>query len=68
MQKVNFSTTTAAAPKMVSTGRPTMPSILRQPIVERKTSDPSSTAPKGERYPIPSFFEYRIKPREYDPL
>ena len=67
MQKVNFSTTTAAL-KLISTGRPSMPMITRQPIVERKTTDPSSASPKGERYPIPSFFEYRIKAREYDPL
>ena len=67
MQKMNFSTTTSAVPKGISTGKPSIP-VSRQPIVERKTSDPSSTSPKGERYPIPSFFEYRIKPREYDPL
>jgi hypothetical protein len=65
MQKINFSTT-VSAPKLVSAGKPSIP-LTRQPIVERKTSDPSSS-PKGERYPIPSFFEYRIKPREYDPL
>jgi hypothetical protein len=68
MQKMNFSTTTSAAPKVISTGKPSIPLTTRQPVVERKTSDPSSTSPKGERYPIPSFFEYRIKPREYDPL
>ncbi|HTM91895.1 MAG TPA: hypothetical protein VL095_05725 [Flavisolibacter sp.] len=68
MQKMNFSTTTSAVPKTISTGKPSIPLTTRQPMVERKTSDPSSTSPKGERYPIPSFFEYRIKPREYDPL
>ena len=68
MQKINFITTTATLPKMISAGKPSIPLTTRQPIVERKTSDPSSTSPKGERYPIPSFFEYRIKPREYDPL
>jgi hypothetical protein len=67
MQKMIFSTTTATVPKLTSSGKPSMP-VTRQPIVERKTSDPSSASPKGERYPIPSFFEYRIKPREYDPL
>lgn len=67
MRKINFSTT-PAVPKLVSSGRPSMPIITRQPIVERRISDPSSTLPKGERYPIPSFFEYRIKAREYDPL
>ena len=68
MQKMNFSTTTAAIPKTISAGKPSIPLTTRQPIVERKTSDPSSSQPKGERYPIPSFFEYRIKPREYDTL
>lgn len=68
MQKINFSTTTVAAPQLLSAGRPSIPMTTRQPVVERKMSDPSSTLPKGERYPIPSFFEYRIKAREYDPL
>ena len=68
MQKINFITTTATLPKMISAGKPSIPLTTRQPIIERKTSDPSSASPKGERYPIPSFFEYRIKPREYDPL
>jgi hypothetical protein len=45
-----------------------MPLPVREPSVERKTNDPSSSSPKGERYPIPSFFEYRIKPKDYDPL
>ena len=66
MQRVNFSTT-VAVPKNLGAARPSIP-VTRQPIVERKTLDPSSASPKGERYPIPSFFEYRIKPREYDPL
>ena len=48
--------------------KPTMPVMGKQPLIERKTTDPSSGNPKGERYPIPSFFEYRIKPREHDPL
>ncbi len=67
MQKMNFTTATLAVPKMVTAGKPSIP-VTRQPIIERKISDPSSASPKGERYPIPSFFEYRIKPREYDPL
>lgn len=67
MQKMNFSTTSTAT-KVISAGKPSIPLSTRQPIVERKMSDPSSSFPKGERYPIPSFFEYRIKPREHDPL
>jgi hypothetical protein len=69
MQKINFSTTTTAPfVKVIGAGKPSVPLATRQPIVERKNADPSSTAPKGERYPIPSFFEYRIKPRDFDPL
>jgi hypothetical protein len=52
----------------VNSGKPTIPLTGRQPIIERKITDPSSASPKGERYPIPSFFEYRIKPRDFDPL
>jgi hypothetical protein len=66
MQRMNF--TTSPSVQKVGAGKPSMPLMARQPFVERKTSDPSSTAPKGERYPIPSFFEYRIKPRDHDPL
>ena len=69
MQKVNFSTTiTAPNTKLISAGKPSIPITTRQPFVERRNADPSSTYPKGERYPIPSFFEYRIKARDFDPL
>jgi hypothetical protein len=53
---------------MLSAGKPTAPVTGRQPLIERKTIDPSSSSPRGEHYPIPSFFEYRMKPREYDTL
>jgi len=49
-------------------GKPALYINSKQPFSERKISDPSSCNPKGERYPIPAFFEYRIKAREYDPL
>lgn len=68
MQKMNFSANAATVSRMVNAGKPSMPLMVRQSFAERKTSDPSSTSPKGERYPIPSFFEYRIKPRDHDPL
>lgn len=32
---------------------------------DASNADPASVVRK-EHYPIPSFFEYRIKPREYD--
>jgi len=58
-----------ATPKQAfNSAKPTIPLPGRQPIIERKISDPSSSSPKGERYPIPSFFEYRIKPRDYDTM
>ena len=52
----------------VPAGKPSMQITSKQPVAERKISDPSSCYPKGERYPIPNFFEYRIKARDYDPL
>jgi hypothetical protein len=66
MQKMAMTINTIAT--HVSAGKPTVPATGKQPLVERKTTDPSSAFPRGEHYPIPSFFEYRIKPREYDPL
>ena len=52
---------------LMQSGRPTIPSG-KQPVVEKKINDPSSTCPKGEGYPIPAFFEYRFKGRDFDPL
>ena len=46
------------------TNGPTAPVVGRHNQVVRKT-DPSSVA-RTDRYPIPSFFDYRTKPREYD--
>ena len=63
-----MSTTNATAPQVLNPGKPTIPLPGRQPIIERKITDPSSTSPRGERYPIPSFFEYRIKSRDNDTL
>jgi len=67
MQKTVMTTTNNSS-QSANSGKPTIPLSGRQPLVERKLTDPSSASPKGEHYPIPSFFEYRIKPREYDPL
>jgi hypothetical protein len=66
MQKMNL-TSNATSTQVIVAGKPTVP-VTRQPLIERKISDPSSSFPRGEHYPIPSFFEYRIKPKEYDPL
>jgi len=65
MQKMN-SMTGAVSPSHVINSKPSIPDMYRQPVIERKISDPSSSSPKGERYPIPSFFEYRIKARDFD--
>ena len=46
--------------------KPTAPVNTKLPASESRVSDPSSTTPKGRSYPIPSFFEYRAKPKEYD--
>lgn len=66
MQKMN-SVTGVVAPSHINS-KPSIPISSRQPVFERKISDPSSSSPKGERYPIPSFFEYRFKPWDWDSL
>jgi hypothetical protein len=69
MQKIPVNPGGSARTQLIIAGKPSIPLPGgRQPIVERKITDPSSASPKGERYPIPSFFEYRIRAREYDPL
>ncbi|MGZ5221484.1 MAG: hypothetical protein ACXWC7_15455 [Chitinophagaceae bacterium] len=68
MQKMNSTSISSGIMQMNGTGKPTMPVHGRQPVMDRKISDPSSTYPKGERYPIPSFFEYRIHQRDNEPL
>jgi hypothetical protein len=61
MNKANFSTgNRSTLGVMQPAGRPTIPSG-RQPLIERKTSDPSSSLPKGERYPLPMFTDSRLK-------
>jgi len=60
--------TGAVGPSHLINSKPSIPTTSRQPVFERKLSDPSSSSPKGERYPIPSFFEYRIRHKDYDPL
>lgn len=66
MQKLNLRPGAAPTVQLSFQGKPTMPTG-RQPMTERRTGDPSST-PKVEKYPVPSFFEYRFKARDYDPL
>lgn len=56
----------AIAAQTVSIGKPSHTICDKQPWVETKIIDPSSSFPRGERYPIPSFFEYRINPKQHD--
>ena len=62
---INNSKTVYSFVKMESSGKPTVP-IGRQPHIDQKLTDPSSAFPKEEHYPIPSFFESRIKTTEFD--
>jgi hypothetical protein len=50
--------------QILHTGRPDLPSTGGRPLFDQKRVDPSSS-PKGERCPIPSFFENRVKPSEF---
>jgi hypothetical protein len=68
MQKMNIPNVMTTVNQPVGGGKPTAPLSGKQPFIERSTSDPSSASPKGRKYPIPSFFEYRIKPKDFDPL
>jgi hypothetical protein len=44
----------------ISSPVPTAPIVSERPLDERINCDPSS-AHRTDRYPIPSFFDYRIK-------
>ncbi len=44
---------------------PTAPIVRQQDVADRRSADPSSVT-RVDKYPIPSFFEYRMKPREYE--
>lgn len=60
--------TTNISPLYSTTGftSPAAPVItLTNMSSDVSNADPASVVCK-EHYPIPSFFEYRIKPREYD--
>ena len=53
---------------LLATTKPTMPVEQKQPSLEKRITDPSSCLPRENHYPIPSFFEYRAKPKEFDSL
>jgi hypothetical protein len=48
--------------------KPSLPGEQKQFLSEKRITDPSSVMPSEKRYPIPSFFEYRAKPKEFDSL
>jgi len=68
MRKINLTNSTELPTVTAATGKPMSPASAGGPNADRKSSDPSSASPRGERYAIPAFFEHRIKAREYDPL
>jgi hypothetical protein len=53
---------------VMASNKPSMPADSKQPILEKRIADPSSSLPREQRYPIPSFFEYRVRPKEADVL
>jgi hypothetical protein len=55
-------------PILLLASKPTAPTNTKQPLSEKRVSDPSASTPRGKSYPIPSFFEYRAKPKEHDSL
>ena len=67
MENITVSQKISNFNQMMGQGKPTIPSG-KQPVIERKFCDPSSSYPKGERYPIPASFEYRVKTRELETL
>ena len=56
------------AATLLAIKQPSLPTEQKQPFTEKRIADPSSSTPTEKRYPIPSFFEYRAKPKEYDSL
>ena len=53
---------------LMAGSKPSMPFERKQPTLERRIADPSSSIQAEKRYPIPSFFEYRARPKEFDSL
>ncbi|MGE5521018.1 MAG: hypothetical protein ACM3VS_13890 [Candidatus Dadabacteria bacterium] len=68
MEKINVTNRSTSFLSYPVAGKPSMPITGKKSMIERRSADPSSAAPKGERYPIPSFFEYRIRIKDFDTL
>ncbi|MFL5786900.1 MAG: hypothetical protein ACJ748_02515 [Flavisolibacter sp.] len=65
MQKLEGNIYHSNSSQLIS-GKPTIPLMGRNLHIERKSTDPSSS-PKAERYPIPTYKDYRIKRGGLDP-
>lgn len=59
--------TTTQSLQQRGSAQPTAPVIGRQQLSGWKRSDPSSTS-LGNRYPRPSFFDYRVRGIGYNQL
>jgi hypothetical protein len=70
MSKLNYAALHQSnqAAGFLALAKPTLPTEQKQVVAEKRISDPSSCIAKEKCYPIPSFFEYRAKPKEYDSL
>ena len=68
MTSANVTNQTKQTTVFLLNNKPTAPVNTKQPSTEKRIADPSSVTPKGRCYPIPAFFEYRAKPKEYDLL
>jgi hypothetical protein len=47
---------------------PTQPSLDQSKFYERKKADPSATTRRDNCYPIPGFFDYRVRTTGYEVL
>ena len=46
--------------------KPMQPVKGKNLVAENRFFDPSSSLPRGQCYPIPSFFDYRAIPKDFD--
>jgi hypothetical protein len=65
MESIKLTTTLSSHQQ--GSAQPTAPIIGRQQVGEWKRKDPSSTA-MGNRYPRPSFFDYRVRGVSFNQL
>jgi len=70
MSKLSYLSSLQANPStaLMAVNNPALPTEQKKTFTEKRIEDPSSSTPSEKRYPIPSFFEYRTKPKEFDSL